>query len=161
MSELGEYVLSLIQRHPDLSMRQASVQAGLGENTIQQIVKGHRPHPAPDVLRAIASQWGTDQDYVEMLRLSGCEIPLPPDVTREEMEVLNLFRSLSEEDRRQVLLILWALNGQDQTLAAVVRSAKIGQIALRAGELDEQGRQAILQMIEYINQVRSSENEPS
>ncbi len=159
MNALGEYVLGIIRRHPDLSMRKASIQAGLGENTIHQIVKGHRPHPAPDVLRAIASQWGTDQDYVEMLRLSGCEIPLPADVTPVEAEALNLFRSLSEEDRQQALLVLWALNGRDQTLATMLRSAKVEQIALRASELDEQGRQAILQMIDYINQVRGSENE--
>lgn len=147
---LGEHVLSIIRRHPGLSMRRASIEAGLNENAIQQIIKGIRSNPLPDTLKAIADTWGTPQDYYEMMRLAGYDTPLPPDVDDPvEAKMLTLFKALSDEEKDRVLEMLWALNRKD---------TDVTPIALRAGELDERGQHTILEMIEYIRKAQELEH---
>lgn len=160
MNSLGEYILAIIERHPGLSLRQASIRAGLNENAIQQIVKGARPRPRPGDLKLIADAWGTPQDYYEMMRLAGYEVPLPPDMDNpEDVKLLTLFRTLPEEDRKYVLDILWALNKGEVTLETELRKPQVQRIALRASELDEHGRAAILDMIEYVRKAQVLENQ--
>ena len=85
---LSEYVLAMLERHPDLSMRSASIQAGLNPNSIHQIVNEQRPHPRHDTLKAIADTLGTEHDYYEMCRLAGYPTPVPPGVDEEEIKLL-------------------------------------------------------------------------
>jgi transcriptional regulator with XRE-family HTH domain len=160
MNPLREYVLEIMKRHPGLSLRQASIRAGLNENAIQQIVSGARPRPRPGDLKLIADAWGTPQDYYEMMRLAGYEVPLPPDVDNpEDVKVLTLFKTLPEEDRKYVLDILWALNRGEITLETELRKPQVQRIALRASELNERGCQAILDMMEYVRKAQVLENQ--
>jgi transcriptional regulator with XRE-family HTH domain len=150
-NELGNYVLKLVQRHPDLSMRKASQRAGLNENSIQQIVNGARPHPRHDTLKAIADTLGTEHDYYEMCRLAGYPTPVPPGVNEEEIKLLTMFRALSDEGKDQLLQTVSSLHGgQEQAILP---------IALRAGELDDRGRRTILEMIEYVQKAQGNSTE--
>ena len=150
-TELSNYVLEMLGRHPDLSMRSASIQAGLNPNSIQQIVNGQRPHPRHDTLKAIADALGTEHDYYEMCRLAGYPTPIPPGIDEEETKLLTMFRALPEEGREQLLKTVTSLHGG--------RERAILPIALRAGELDERGRRTILEMIEYVQKAQSDETE--
>lgn len=47
---------------------------------------------------------------------------------------------------------------QQMRLAAELDKAGVAQIALRASQLDERGRQALLDMMEYILQVQGSDD---
>jgi hypothetical protein len=148
---LGDYVWAVIQSHTGLSMRQASIEAGLNENAIQQIVSGDRPHPRHDTLKAIADKWGTEHDYYEMCRLSGYPTPIPPNLEDDqEVAILTLFRSLSPEEKENLL----------RTLDAVKKRSggKVLPIARQVGELDERGQRTILEMIEY---VKKAQQEPA
>lgn len=144
---LGDYVLSIMQRHPDLSMRQASIDAGLNENAVQQIVNGNRPRPRHDTLKAIADKWGDEHDYYEMCRLAGYPTPVPPDLEdAQEVTMLMIFRALPSEEKQRVL----------QTLSAAHehKESRILPIALRAGELDERGQRTILEMIDFVQKAQ-------
>jgi transcriptional regulator with XRE-family HTH domain len=152
---LGDYVLSIIHRHGDVSMREASRRAGLNDNAIQQIANGDRPHPRHDTLKAIADTWGTEHDYFEMCRLAGYPTPIPPGVNDEdEIRLLTMFRALPREGQEQLLETVTSLHGGEEKA--------ILPIALRAGELDERGQRTILEMIEYVQkaQTESEEGEP-
>lgn len=149
---LGEYVLEMLSRHPDLSMRSASIKAGLNPNAVHQIASGERPHPRYDTLKAIADTLGTEHDYYEMCRLAGYPTPIPPGVdNREEVKLLTLFRTLPEEEKEQLLQTIISLHGGKDDF--------ILPIALRAGDLDNRGRRTILEMIEYVQKSQSSETE--
>jgi hypothetical protein len=148
---IADYIKEILDRHPGLSMRKASLQAGLNENEVQQIIKGDRPTPRPDTLKAITDTWGTLGDYIELMRLAGYEIPLSPDFDDpEEAELLALFRDLPPKARDYVLKILRSVSGKDMSLPDELREPDITPIALRAGQLDAQGRRAILEMMEYV-----------
>jgi transcriptional regulator with XRE-family HTH domain len=151
---LGDYVLSIIRRHGDVSMREASRRAGLNENAIQQIANGDRPHPRHDTLKAIADTWGTEHDYFEMCRLAGYPTPIPPGVDEDEIKLLTMFRALPEEGQKQLLETVASLHGG--------KDKGILPIALRAGELDERGQRTILEMIDYVQkaQTEPQESEP-
>jgi transcriptional regulator with XRE-family HTH domain len=149
---LGDYVLSVIQRHGDVSMREASRRAGLNENAIQQIANGDRPHPRYDTLKTIADTWGTEHDYFEMCRLAGYPTPIPPGVDDEdEIKLLTMFRALPREGQEQLLETVTSLHGG--------KGKSILPIALRAGDLDDRGRRTILEMIEYIQKAQAEKEE--
>jgi hypothetical protein len=74
------------------------------------------------------------------------------------VKVLTLFHSLSKEDQEYVLNILWALNTGETMLEAELRQPQVERIALRASELNEQNRQAILEMIEYVRKAQTLDN---
>jgi transcriptional regulator with XRE-family HTH domain len=149
---LGEYVLEMLSRHPDLSMRSASIKAGLNPNAVHQIASGERPHPRHDTLKAIADTLGTEHDYYEMCRLAGYPTPIPPGVdNREEVKLLTLFRTLPEEEKEQLLQTVASLHGE--------RDGSILPIALRAGDLDDRGRRTILEMIKYVQEAQKKEKE--
>lgn len=151
-NELGDYVLKLMQRHPDLSMRRASQNAGLNENSIQQIVIGARPRPRHDTLKAIADTLGTEHDYYEMCRLAGYPTPIPPNLESEdEVAMLTIFRDLSPEQKQEALKALGTVHDQE--------GGKILPIALRAGELDERGQRTILEMIEFVQKAQTEPDE--
>ena len=66
ITTIGKYILDMLSRHPGLSMRQASVKAGLNMNAIQQIVNSDIL-PRPNTIKSLADTWGTPEDYVAML----------------------------------------------------------------------------------------------
>lgn len=147
---LADYVLELVARHPGLSMRKASEEAGLNVNSIQQIVNGQRPRPRHDTLKAVADTLGTDHDYYEMCRLAGYPTPIPPGVNdEEEVRLLTMFRALPQEGKEQLLKTVTSLHGG--------KERTILPIALRAGELDDRGQRTILEMIEYVQKAQASE----
>jgi transcriptional regulator with XRE-family HTH domain len=149
---LGEYVLEMLSRHPDLSMRSASMKAGLNPNAVHQIASGERPHPRHDTLKAIADTLGTEHDYYEMCQLAGYPTPVPLGVNnREEVKLLTLFRALPEEEQEQLLQTITSLHGGG--------GRDILSIALRAGDLDNRGRRTILEMIEYVQKAQKEEEE--
>lgn len=76
---VGEYIVAMLKRHPGLSMRQASIKAGLNTNAIQQIINS-KITPRPNTIKALADMWGTPEDYVAMMRLSGYEVPDTVDI---------------------------------------------------------------------------------
>lgn len=149
--ELGKYVLEMLNRHPGRSMRSVSLQAGLNQNSVQQIVKGRRPHPRHDTLRVIADVLGTDYDYYKMCQLAGYPTPVPPGVDEEESKLLTLFRDLPEEGREQLLQTVTSLHGG--------KGKDILPIALKAGELDARGRRTILEMIEHVQKAEKEDSE--
>ena len=109
MAELGDYVDQMRQRHP-LSMRRMALEAGLGENVVQKIIKsgqGARPH----ILKALADRWGSDEDFCEMMRLAGHPITgqVVQELGAEAWELLKLFERLPPGDQRAVLIIVRAL----------------------------------------------------
>jgi transcriptional regulator with XRE-family HTH domain len=149
---LGEYVLEMLNRHPDLSMRSASMKAGLNPNAVHQIASGERPHPRHGTLKAIADTLGTEHDYYEMCRLAGYPTPVPPGIdNRKEVQLLTMFRALPEQEQEQLLQTIISLHegGDDFILP----------IALRAGDLDNRGRRTILEMINYVQKSQSDETE--
>lgn len=75
--KLAEYVSRMRRRHPRLSMRQMSIEAGLHENAVQKIIRGSRSSPRAETLWALAERWGEmpEVDYAEMMRLAGKHIP--------------------------------------------------------------------------------------
>jgi transcriptional regulator with XRE-family HTH domain len=149
---LADYVLDMLGRHPGLSMRKASEEAGLNVNSIQQIVNGQRPNPRHDTLKAIADTLGTEHDYYEMCRLAGYPTPVPPGVNDEdEIKLLTMFRALPQEGKEQLLKTVTSLHGG--------KERAILPIALRAGELDDRGQRTILEMIEYVQKAQASEKE--
>lgn len=92
--KLGDYIRSMVARHPGLNNRQASLRAGLNENAIQQILSLDRTQPSPITLKKLADTWGTSQDYRTLMRLSGYDIPEPiemaglSEVKRQAIELL-------------------------------------------------------------------------
>ena len=148
---LADYVLSIVRRHRDISMREASKRAGLNENAIQQIANGNRPHPRHDTLKAIADTWGTEHDYFEMCRLAGYPTPIPPGVNEDEIKLLTMFRALPREGQEQLIETVTSLHGD--------KESTILPIALRAGRLDDRGQRTILEMIEYVQRAQESDEE--
>jgi hypothetical protein len=69
--DLADYVEMMVARHPRLSHRQASVEAGLANNAITLIVNRQVIRPRPDTLRKLAEKWGTDEDFYLMMSLAG------------------------------------------------------------------------------------------
>ncbi len=110
MSELGDYVDRMRQRHPRLSMRRMALEAGIGENRVRDIIKTDRG-ARPSTLKALADRWGSDEDYCEMMRLAGH--PLVGQVAQEfgaeARELLGLFEQLPPGDQRAVLILTRAL----------------------------------------------------
>jgi hypothetical protein len=154
-SELGKYLQQLIKRHPRLSMRQASIKAGLNENAVQQIITGHNVRPRPATLKAITDTWGTPKDYFELLRLAGHDTTTELK-TPEEAELLVQFRKLSDDIKSQMVEALKTVNRQTSASPDLVNSLTV---ALRAGDLSTQGQLAILDMIEHILRMQQYEKE--
>lgn len=79
ITTVGEYIVEMLKRHPGLSMRKASIKAGLNTNAIQQIINA-KLTPRPNTIKALADMWGTLEDYVAMMRLAGYEVPDTVDI---------------------------------------------------------------------------------
>ena len=101
---LAECVKGLLDRHPGLSERQASREAGLANNAVTRLIGGDIRQPSPQTLERLAQRWGTEADYYEMMQAAGYRVPLPPDLEHlQEAELLELFRELGPEDRERLL----------------------------------------------------------
>lgn len=115
LTELGRYVLDLINEQ-NLSLREASMKAGLAPETISQMLRrGKTSTPRPDTLRMIADALGGD--YRRMMELAGhlpsgpitplVDVPqlrnfaervskLPPERQRRIMEAALLLLEIDE-----------------------------------------------------------------
>lgn len=96
MDTLGQYILDLCDKQ-NLSMRQASIRAGLSEDTIGVIVR-RDTRPRPETLKAISE--GIDGDFQLMMILAG-HIE-PPSLQGFDREVVALGRQLQEEWQRLI-----------------------------------------------------------
>jgi hypothetical protein len=110
MSELGDYVDRMRQRHPRLSMRRMSLEAGLSASIVGAIIRAGQG-ARPCALKALADRWGSDEDYCEMMRLAGHPIVRPSahELGAEARELLDLFERLPPGDQRAVLILTRAL----------------------------------------------------
>lgn len=95
---LQDYLANMLSRHPGLSMRQASLQAGLNENSVQQILKATHFTPKPQTIKALADQWGTQEDYVNMLRLAGHSLPVHAELDSLSTEKQYAIRLLAQDE---------------------------------------------------------------
>ncbi len=69
-----------MDRHPGLSDRQASIEAGLANNAVTQIVNRAILKPRPTTLEALARTWGTPEDYRQMMLLAGYKVYDRPEL---------------------------------------------------------------------------------
>lgn len=123
-SPLGEYILTLLEDQ-NLSMREASMRAGLAPETVSQIIRrGKSSTPRPDTLKLIASALGGNYQY--MMILAGHLSPAPAALDQETRARLEeLARKLAlldpaERERitRQYLTLLdfaLSLKGVEET----------------------------------------------
>lgn len=99
---LGKYILDLCERQ-GISMRAASVRAGLGTETIGQIVRRRkRTRPRPETLQAIARALGGS--YRRMMYLAGHEEQADDAVLIEAQEIAELISSLPAGEVRNDLI---------------------------------------------------------
>lgn len=139
MSPLGQYLLEFCDGL-NLSMRQASIRAGLSPETIGMIVRrGKASRPRPETLGAIADNLGAD--FIGMMRLTGHLPPSPPDDIDPELrykaeELLAIWRRLRDIDPKSAeRLIRIALMQSEMVLAA----ANAGNREEREGEKERAG----------------------
>lgn len=103
---LGDYLNEMRLRHPRLSMRQMSLEAGLSPSVAEQIIKG-ATGARPKTLKALADRWGDDNNYRKLMDLAGH--PLLGPSTRDDDEtptLRDLFaisRLLNSERQRGLL----------------------------------------------------------
>lgn len=89
---LGDYIAGLCEQR-NLSMRQASMQAGLAPETISLIIRrGPDSHPRPDTLMAIAEALGGNLTH--MMTLAGHLPPSPAEI--EDMELRRKVNQIIE-----------------------------------------------------------------
>lgn len=125
VSPLGEYLLKLC-RQRNLSMREASVRAGLGTETIGTIVRrGNSTKPRPDTLWQIATAIGGD--FERMMVLAG-HMPAPASVDAQR---INLRRKV---DRIAELLSTLPPNLQDRLADALIVQVEASKAAFEARE---------------------------
>ncbi len=104
LTELGRYILNLCESNR-LTMRKASMKAGLAPETISKILRsGDRQTPRPETLRLIADNLGGSYD--EMMRMAG-HLPSAPasesgDIGPEARAalagVLNVWKRIKDQD---------------------------------------------------------------
>ena len=134
-SRLGEYILGLLDKH-NLSMREASIRAGLSPAAVNMIVRrGKLTQPRPDTLQALASV--LDGDFRYMMQLAG-HLPSRNDDRNSRLQY-----------RVDEIAAIWdrvdALDPDtaDRLLAVVKAQGEMALLAIRAsqrlneGETDE------------------------
>lgn len=105
-SELGQYIVALVGAQ-NMSLRQASIKAGLEGTTIAKILqRDGRVIPTPQTLDRIAR--GLNGDFLHMMRLAG---HLPPEASQDTdtiddpelyakfQRLHDLIRQVAEKDR--------------------------------------------------------------
>lgn len=106
---LSEYVKRLIDKHPGLSYRQASEDAGLSNSVVNQIINGTIVKPKPETLRRLASKWGSEEDFLTMMAMAGHLKASEQDHHSEEMSaleaerVISALRKMTAEQREAVI----------------------------------------------------------
>jgi len=125
-SPLGEYILNLCYEN-NLLMREASIRAGLGTETIGVIIRrGKTTTPRPDTLRAIADTLGGSFEH--MMQLAG-HLPEPPDPTKDPElrrladELLNIWRRVKDTDPEAMRRLERIVITQAEAFEAAVRGA--------------------------------------
>lgn len=81
-------------RYPGLSARQMSEEAQLANNAVTAILSG-KTNPTPYTIKKLTDKWGTQEDYLAMMRLAGHlppESSEPIDISDAELKALNVVR---------------------------------------------------------------------
>lgn len=107
--------LEQLCRERGLSLRSASMAAGLGEATLGNVVRGYR-HPDPSTLRKIALSFGLSEDA--LLEMAGHRTNLKdgtiPEISDPELRVYlsaERINALSQRDQNLIKDILRHLMG--------------------------------------------------
>ena len=98
---LADYIARLC-RERGLSWRAASLRAGLNPNYITQLVRGHRPNPKAESLRALAE--ALEGDYEYMLRLRN--LAPPPLASTREQRLITALRWLPPDDQERIIAMI-------------------------------------------------------
>ncbi len=103
---LSDYIEEMRQRYPGLSKRKMCILAGVPDNLIYKISEGLTPRPATlqklafngaqETYRTDDEKW---EDYAELLKRAGYEVPESPHITEEEWEWIKRWRNLTPEQR--------------------------------------------------------------
>ena len=139
-SRLGEYILELCERNR-LSMREASIEAGLGTETIGVIIRrGNTTTPRPDTLRLIADALGGNYEY--MMRLAGHLDPLPPQDDPELRamldEIARLWQIIKKHQPDRIPTLARMAQMQAELVLAAARAASgLGREETRERERDQ------------------------
>jgi len=97
----------MIDKHPGLSYRQASEDAGLSNSVVNQIINGTIIKPKPSTLRRLASKWGSEEDFLTMMALAGhleSQDQHSGEMTALDAErVIAALRKMTPEQRENVI----------------------------------------------------------
>ena len=131
---LGRYILKRLKQK-NLSMRQASLDAGLAPETVSQVIRrGRTSTPRPDTLRLIAD--AIDGDYHQMMVLANyVDLPrgldaVPPEQREVVFRLLTIWAELDDVDPSGDSLrrLLTMITTQAETFRAVVRAVDRHQV---------------------------------
>lgn len=133
---LIKYLEELRARYPGLSARQMSLDAELADNAVWAILSG-KTNPTPYTIKKLTDKWGTQEDYLAMMRLTG---HLPPEtklpetnITDDELQAMNLLREAKgKEPIERTMVVAWLERQQ----AADDIEQLIAQVMERRPELD-------------------------
>lgn len=87
-NSLGEYLEEMRQRHPRLSKRRMSIDAGLSPSVVEHIISG-KTGSKPRTLKLLTNTWGTDDDYRELMQLAGHPMPDSETASNPDNETLQ------------------------------------------------------------------------
>jgi hypothetical protein len=117
--QLGELIRRL---HPDTSVRQLEVRAGLPENTIGYWLKPStevKRIPHAEAVSDIAFALGCDP--IDVVRAFAADVGLPyteSELSQEEQDLLRIMRSLAPRDRATLRLVGQSLLSTSQEESA-------------------------------------------
>ena len=135
---LGQYILELV-RGQHLSMREASMKAGLAPETISQILRrGSLSRPRPETLEMIADALGGD--YTRMMILAG-HLPSPrknngidPELRAKADELIAIWEELKKSDPESANRLMRIAILQAEMVRAAARSAAKAGAEQQGGE---------------------------
>jgi transcriptional regulator with XRE-family HTH domain len=99
---LQEYVEAMLARHERLSLRQASLEAGLSSSSVSNLLRRKDPKPDPRTLKKLADRWGTFEDYQELMRLAGHPVPDREPIGTEGLERIAAVVGVSVSDLERI-----------------------------------------------------------
>jgi len=107
-SAAGEYLKQMLQRHPGLKMSGMAREAGVSRGSLTKLISGARAGARPKTLKALTDRWGTDEDYRELLKLTGHPVPEPiyAGLTADERALLAKYSRLSSESQAYVQRVI-------------------------------------------------------
>lgn len=128
LTSLGLYILDLIESQ-NLSMREASLKAGLAPETISQMLRrGKASTPRPDTLRLLAD--GLNGNYEYMMQLAGHLPPrsrgntIPAEQQARIEHIIDVWREIAELDPASLGRLLAVVEGQAEMAQALMEAGQ-------------------------------------